>query len=93
MPMFVFTDDLGNRHERFYTMADAPKIGERVTVMDGQTVTRVASFEIGKKWNPFGGRYPNKYPYASRSLPKTLGDCEKDHKAEFIRRVKKEWGE
>jgi hypothetical protein len=60
MPLYLFKSETGEQIEKFYSMTDAPKIGDTVEI-DGVLCTRVPSFQLSEEINTVC----NKYPYTS----------------------------
>jgi hypothetical protein len=71
MPVYMFHDPEGNEVTAFYSMAEAPKIGD-MRVINGQECRRVPSFQI----DAGVARKTHQYPYLSNRLPTTIRGCE-----------------
>ena len=72
MPTYVFQYDDGSTVDQFYSMADAPKIGDVVTI-NGRKATRIPHFHLDAAGIE---RKTHKYPYISNSLPSTIRGCD-----------------
>lgn len=83
MPMYDMVDvATGDVVELFFTMADAPKVGERRTI-DSKTYERVIDpSSLQLTTDPVSGRFP----VASRSLPLRMPGFEHDKRGRTVLR-------
>jgi hypothetical protein len=80
MPEYTFETSDGKRTTGVYRMADAPRIGDTVTIAGEQCVRVPDSFQLDADI----ANVVHGYPYESNSLPRGLSGCAKSKRGKPI---------
>ena len=79
MPIYVFEDSEGIKHDIFFSLEDAPKIGDEIQ-WQGKIVRRVAHYHLDTAGI---ARKTHKYPYKARSQPGQPTIRSQQHEKEY----------
>lgn len=80
MPMYLFKDEFGAKHELHFSSEDAPRIGDKI-LKKQHILVRVPSFHIDTAGI---SRKTHKYPYVSHQLCRKIEGAESNKKGKPV---------